>query len=100
IRDDLVTGVQTCALPISPPLPRRRVAECHPAAAQRDGTQQLDAEEVAELVGRSQRQPIDESGPLPAPPLLPKPLPDVYPEEQGKIGRASCRARVESAADG
>ena len=55
----------------------------HPAALPQDGTQQLDAEEVAELMDRSQRQPVDEAGPLPAAPLMPRPLPDVYPEEQG-----------------
>src|SRR5205823_14603347 len=47
-------------------------------------TQQLDAQELASLLGRSERgTPISESGHLPAAPMHPNPLPDVYPEEEG-----------------
>ena len=54
------------------------------ASLPQDRTQQLSAEEVAQLMDRSERRPsVDESDRLPAAPLLPNPLPDVYPEEQG-----------------
>jgi len=54
------------------------------AALPQEHTQQLDAEEVAELLGKPKRRtPAGGLGHLPAVPLLSKPLPDVYPQEQG-----------------
>jgi pSer/pThr/pTyr-binding forkhead associated (FHA) protein len=53
-------------------------------AAGQDQTQHLDAQEVAHLLGKpDKRTPISDSGHLPAAPLHPNPLPDVYPEEEG-----------------
>jgi len=44
---------------------------------------QVDAREAAPLPGKSERQtPITDSGHLPAVPIQPNPLPDVYPAEQ------------------
>jgi pSer/pThr/pTyr-binding forkhead associated (FHA) protein len=49
-----------------------------------DRTQQLDAAEVAKLLGKSERlTPSSASGKLPVLPVHPNPLPDVYPEEEG-----------------
>ena len=55
--------------------------EEHAALPPQDYTQQLDAQDVANLLGKAGR-PISKSGQLPLPPLQPNPLPDVYPEEE------------------
>jgi pSer/pThr/pTyr-binding forkhead associated (FHA) protein len=54
-------------------------------------TQQLDADEVANLLRKAKQQPAEESSSdnLPAQPLHQNPLPDVYPEdEQGSSDKA------------
>src|SRR2546422_4174947 len=79
IRDVAVTGVQTCALPISPPLGA------------------LAAEEVPERAAQVLARELPEEGkphrrfPLRAPELL---AADLLQDGQGQIGRASCRERV------
>jgi pSer/pThr/pTyr-binding forkhead associated (FHA) protein len=63
--------------------------EAPPAAvAPEEHTQQLDANEVADLLRKAKQKALeDSSGDLPAQPLHPNPLPDVYPEDdQGKAG--------------
>jgi predicted component of type VI protein secretion system len=48
-----------------------------------DHTQHLDANEVADLLRKGEvRTPVSDSGHLPAIPLQPNPLPDVYPEDK------------------
>jgi pSer/pThr/pTyr-binding forkhead associated (FHA) protein len=48
-------------------------------------TQQLDARDVANLLRKAEkRTPLSDSGHLPAFPMQPNPLPDVYPEEEKK----------------
>ena len=45
-------------------------------------TQQLDANEVANLLRQAKQRPLEDSDPdVPALPLRPNPLPDVYPED-------------------
>src|SRR5207244_9875747 len=82
IRDDLVTGVQTCALPILYG-PRH----CTAARALWQGENDGKLPETA-LAG------APELGAGPAPTLSSR---DEHPEKggcEGKIGRASCRERV------
>jgi len=55
-----------------------------PALAADEHTQNLDANEVAELLRRRGAAADDDSAlDLPARPVQANPLPDVYPEEQG-----------------
>ena len=47
-----------------------------------DHTQQLDANEVANLLRQAKQRPLEDSDPdVPAMPLKPNPLPDIYPED-------------------
>src|SRR5206468_10080484 len=96
--DLIVTGVQTCALPISnmllslhpdyvmvhqllPQSPQRTLIFCnwffHPAAFEREDFKPEDAIEFWDMVNRQDWHVCELS-------------------QQGKIGRASCRERVES----
>jgi predicted component of type VI protein secretion system len=50
-------------------------------------TEQLDADEVAHLLGKGGPTPLSDSGHLPAFPLQSKPLPDVYPDGPGEAVR-------------
>jgi pSer/pThr/pTyr-binding forkhead associated (FHA) protein len=56
-----------------------------PPPGPEEHTQQLDADEVANLLRKAKQKPLeDSSGDLPAPPqsLHPNPLPDVYPDDE------------------
>src|SRR5258708_33416188 len=75
IRDDLVTGVQTCALPISC---RRRLR--HSRRALSRGRLDLRGGAAARTAGQVDRGPLRAPG---------------GGEPVAKIGRASCRERVE-----
>src|SRR5687767_15427828 len=79
IRDKLVTGVQTCALPIWRPLQACR-ARAPPAA--RSGAR-----------ARERRPPG--AAPPPARPAARVPRSSLYLQGLRQIGRASCRERVE-----
>src|SRR5207244_10471582 len=98
IRDDLVTGVQTCALPIY-----RRDHRLFERADGKDDRVVAGAQAVADVAGR-----LSELGQV---------LPDAEPTagardhdrpdvrrarllQAGEIGRASCRESVETASDG
>src|SRR5207244_8998033 len=92
IRDDLLTGVQTCALPISarmpPPLllPPRLLSWCWVVIkAAAPPRAKLPESRLAVTL----RLPTAR---MPPPPLLPPPPPS-------GIGRASCRERAAGAAD-
>jgi pSer/pThr/pTyr-binding forkhead associated (FHA) protein len=51
--------------------------------APEEHTQQLDAEEVADLLRKAKQKALeDSSGDLPPQPLHPNPLPDVYPDDE------------------
>lgn len=58
--------------------------EAAPAAlAPEEHTQQLDANEVADLLRKARAKPLeDSSDDLPPQPLHPNPLPDVYPDDE------------------
>jgi pSer/pThr/pTyr-binding forkhead associated (FHA) protein len=56
-----------------------------PALPLPEHTQQLDARDVANLLRKAEkRTPLSDSGHLPAFPMQPNPLPDVYPEDEKK----------------
>jgi pSer/pThr/pTyr-binding forkhead associated (FHA) protein len=59
-----------------------------PAIAPEEHTQQLDANEVADLLRKAKQKALEDSSEdLPGQPLHPNPLPDVYPEDdQGRAG--------------
>src|SRR5207244_9586847 len=84
IRDDLVTGVQTCALPISPPWPSNGRARGRPVL-RREGLHLRDLRRDATGLGR------DASSLRPAGGSRLDALPHAEPAPQ--IGRASCRER-------
>src|SRR5689334_24683735 len=79
IRDGTVTGVQTCALPISPPSGSLSVSVGGVPGAKVSG---LDVQALSKLPAEAAKtwKLIESKGPFP------------YPR---KIGRASCRERVE-----
>src|SRR5258708_14351221 len=77
IRDDLVTGVQTCALPIS---------DDRRAAVRGDGERRIELPAVRETYAAHRRLLLDEA--------LHRAI-HLEPEaRKGQIGRASCRERV------
>src|SRR5690606_40359127 len=78
IRDFHVTGVQTCALPILPPLTSRHTSVENWMLSRRSSIDQL------RLV--SNRRPSSVSATMSS---------NVIPGFGSKIGRASCRERVE-----
>src|SRR5205807_6858500 len=90
IRDYKVTGVQTCALPISlHRLDENRLVEI----------QASEAYERWQAERRAGRVPGPRLG-MPPKPYAPPPVPDgvmnkTDPDSRMKIGRASCRERVE-----
>jgi FHA domain len=58
-----------------------------PAAQPHEHTQHLDPQEVARLLRKPEVPSIgDDSEELPAMPIHPNPLPDVYPDDAGKGG--------------
>src|SRR5207244_9768621 len=56
IRDDLVTGVQTCALPISLPPPPKAEYERHPGRTDRRDRNEVSRPVEARVVGLGRRQ--------------------------------------------
>src|SRR5262249_58059204 len=78
IRDGSVTGVQTCALPISARLRQR-------AAISRHGRRRAGPPR--------RRRRARPGGPSP---VVPAPVPPALPARRTEIGRASCRERGES----
>src|SRR5207244_6691575 len=94
--DDLVTGVQTCALPISGEViglePGLRaefgIPECSTAG---DGSRTLV---LREHTSRSARNAIGARGHRQAGPELLHSLPRAAKDHRIQIGRASCRERV------
>jgi pSer/pThr/pTyr-binding forkhead associated (FHA) protein len=54
-----------------------------PAVRPDEHTQQLDAKDVAHLLKKAarERQAMEDSAEIPAPPVQPNPLPDVYPDD-------------------
>jgi predicted component of type VI protein secretion system len=65
----------------APPAGRGQAVQPH------EHTQQLDAGDVARLLGKPDQQSMgDSSGEIPALPVHPNPLPDVYPEDNPKGG--------------
>src|SRR5207244_5023582 len=97
-RDDLVTGVQTCALPIFDSLDER-----NRVAALLEQYNHPPQEQASEDKEQSQAQ----VNPTPTPQASPKQTPanpqalaskaTPIPGSQLQIGRASCRERVEQA---
>src|SRR5205807_6158567 len=84
IRDYKVTGVQTCALPISP--------DCTaPVAGDRSGAVRRALGPRGRRGGRGDRdqRPFGSTPPLPASGWV-----GIPPRGRRKIGRASCRERV------
>src|SRR5699024_12190294 len=84
IRDRNVTGVQTCALPISgkvfkSPKEFRKSVEANKTTAQPPASKELDIKKA------------DQSQPRPVPRRVKKPTVHVLDKQ---IGRASCRERV------
>src|SRR5690606_40419142 len=88
IRDFHVTGVQTCALPIShrPRRPLRHALE-DPRRAGRSGA----PPRRGDLRGRA---PRDRAPPEPPRGLLPRAPLRLAARANGEIGRASCRSNV------
>src|SRR5258708_29672474 len=81
IRDDLVTGVQTCALPISTDAHRRAAVRAEGSAR---GSHQLNAERLRageRIFGEQDLEGLVRAI-------------AVRPRERAEIGRASCRERV------
>src|SRR5207244_6983527 len=97
IRDDLVTGVQTCALPILRPLAAALVRP--PAAKLADpdgGPEYLRIQ--ADLLSRPRPVLGDRWHSDPTNSMFRwRALVDPFLDEESEIGRASCRERVESA---
>src|SRR5207244_10086865 len=93
IRDDLVTGVQTCALPISEwPTSKPGPRETLPLSGQKPHPLRTD-QMVCEYYDQERGLP---SVPSPAP-IVPKWQRKGTPHPKiDEIGRASCRERVES----
>src|SRR5437764_11167171 len=91
IRDTSVTGVQTCALPIWTPAGPGPAPAAGRAAI---GIASVNSPVGGEGRGRVVRHAAPVGGPPARPriPSTPRPAPGA-----GKIGRASCRERVENA---
>src|SRR5258708_9181291 len=68
IRDDLVTGVQTCALPISPPIDHAGACTRHrrdtPAAAPHHAAATPNCPDARSSASRSARHPDTDAGVL------------------------------------
>src|SRR5690606_41075922 len=96
IRDFHVTGVQTCALPISGPWFRRSLPKDIAMADQKIRIRlkaydhRLIDRSASEIVETAKRTGAQVRGPIPLPTKIER-----YTVLE--IGRASCRARVESA---
>src|SRR5258708_17822188 len=80
IRDDLVTGVQTCALPIFAFAAAIRRSHAHAMTAPAPTAMPL----IAPMIGRRQARIAS----------INRPVARVNATSAGEIGRASCRERV------
>src|SRR5207244_5890229 len=91
MRDDLVTGVQTCALPISrKPVPTVRATAPAPAQPITPNV----SPQMAQRYGLNRAAPAPARAPAPPPVAVSPAAPAAAPPSPvAKIGRAACRAR-------
>src|SRR5205823_9020796 len=100
IRDRLVTGVQTCALPISMPV-RCLENRVFAITSNRTGSEARGGKEQLTFIGNSEvvtpRGAILHRAPGDQEELY---IVEIDPADARKIGRASCRERVEKSEAG